>query len=329
MIIGFLKKNPLWALILTPIIAIAVWVHSYLHHFAIVESGTPLYENLIAAIGPSNKITFALLGFALVLSQAIHLNYILVRFEVLYKQSWMPSVFYILLMSIIPQFVVFHPILIINSIIILQLSYIFQLYKGTDTFGLDFNICALTGIASMLYIPALLLLLLYFIALMILKPFAWRDWIIGILGLATPYIFIFVYFFLTDQYNYLSTKFFITNIQQQFDFLKIFPMNFVISVAFVAVLFLLSLIRLGTNFYKNVIRSRNYQQILLISLLVLSAIVLISTETMLFKFTILCTPLSVLIGYYFIAAKKPLWYETLFILLLANIVFNYYVSVNH
>lgn len=324
--IKILKSNPGFAFILVPLIAICLWALTFGKGLVVATTGAmPLYDLLINYVSVEQKLFYTILGCLLVIGQAFHINIVLNRHEVIYKNSWLPSLFYILLMSLIPQFLVFQPILIANSITIFILDKIFKLYKNQQPLGLDFEIGLLISIAALFYFPAIILALLFFAGIIILKPFAWRDWIVGLLGLLLPFFFVFTYYFLADQFQYFTTRFFTSNIRQEIDVWRLLPKGFGITVGYILILLLLALVKLSQHFNKNVIRTRNLQQVMLIFNVVCALMILLTPEVHLYRFTVLAIPFSFLLAYYFLAAKKAWYAEVAFWLLIANIIYNFFL----
>lgn len=324
--IKLLKTSPGLAFILAPLFAISAWLLAYFNGLQVISTGgMPLYDLLITNINPAQELFYGIAACVLITSQAFHLNYVFNKHEVLYKNSWMPSVFYVLLMIIIPQFLVFHPLLLVNTIFILILDKIFKLYKTPNAFALDFDIGFLISTAALIYFPSIVMFLLFLTGLLILKPFSWRDWILGIMGLMLPFFFMFTYYFLTDQFQYFTSKFFTANIRQQIDMWSLLPKGFGITVGYILFLLFLAVLKLSRNFYKNVIRTRNLQQITLLFNVISVIIILLTPEVQLYRFTVLAIPFSFLISYYFLSAKK-IWYaEVLFWLLITNVVYNFFL----
>jgi hypothetical protein len=324
--IKLLKSNPLIAFILMPLLAISVWALAFNQGLTVATTGAmPLYDLLIRYVQPQQKLFYCIFSCILVISQAFHLNFVFNRHEVIYKNSWMPSLFYVLLMSMLPQFLVFQPALIANSITIFVIDKIFKLYKNQQPLSLDFDIGFLISISALFYFPSIILGLLFFSGIIILKPFSWRDWIVGFLGFILPFFFMFTYYFLTDQFQYFTSRFFTANIRQEIDVWRLLPKGFGITVGYIVLLLMLALSKLSQNFSKNVIRTRNLQQLMLIFIVVCAIMIVLSPEVQLYRFIILAIPLSFLLAYYFLSANKKWFAELAFWLLIANIVYNFFL----
>jgi len=284
----------------------------------------PLYNVVFSILSQWPPWVGVLFGILLTTSQVFHLNYIVQKHEVLYKNSYLPALFYLILMAIIPQFLTFHPVLIANTFLIFILDKLFRIYKNPAALSLAFDTCFLISIATLFYLPAISFFLLFAISILILKTFSWRDGIVGLIGLALPLFFTFIYYFWIDGLDELADKFFLKNIRQLWGTGGLVLQGYRITLALVSFIFILTLIRIRQNFYKNVTRIRNFQQVIFILLTVtLISLLFTAGSVAIYRFSILVIPLATMISYYFLAAKKQWWTEVLFWLLLGTLIFNH------
>ncbi len=323
MVISFFKsRQPLVYAAFTGI-ALAFWATGYSGFTIDTRNSMPFYNLLLKIITPDHKFIYFSLGLVLILSQAIHLSFVCNKHEVLYRNSFLPGLFYLVLACSIPQFISFHPVLIINSILIFTLNKIFRLYKNDTPLAWDFDTCVLLSIMTLFYLPAIIFLLLYAISLIILRPFSWRDWVVGFMGFMTPVFFVLLYFFLTDRLPEIKQLIYSTELNRKFNIKNVVPAGYPLTILWVVVLFILSLFRLQLNFQKNAAKTRNYQLVIIFYLIIALLMIIFTPAEMLFRFTILCIPLSIIIAYYFLTAKKTWITEPIFYLLVILIVYNY------
>lgn len=324
MIIKFFKTQQPFAYFLFAAIVLVIWFPVYFSGFTINEGNSmPFYSLLLKLISPEKKILYFLLACGLIISQAIQFNIIVSKHDVLYKSSYLPGLFYLLLMSIIPPFISFHPVLIVNSILIIVLDKIFRLYKNEEPLALDFDICVLLSITTMIYLPAAIFILLYLSGLIILRSFSWRDWVIGFMGFLTPVFFVLLYYFLTDRLDEIKALVYDSGITRQFNIKNAIPAGYSVTIVWVSILFVLSILKIRENFYKNAAKTRNYQQIILFFVIISLLMIIFTPSSMLYRFSALSIPLSVVVSYYFLASKKIWVTETLFLLLVAIVFYNF------
>jgi hypothetical protein len=194
------------------------------------------------------------------------------------------------------------------------------LFKNEAPVSPLFDGCFLIAIASLIYFPAVVFFVLFMISLAILRPFNIREWMISLIGFFLPYFFLGVYFFwegnLKTGWTSLLESF--SKHAPQMDFVISKPLLFLFIL--LGLLFVLSMNLLRQNFYKNVIRTRSNQQVLLLFFVIAVLSCLPPKTIPLYHFTLLAIPLSVFFGYYFLAVKKRTWIAELLSWLLVGLI---------
>ena len=114
-----------------------------------------------------------------------------------------------------------------------------------------------------------------------------------------------------------------TEIRQKFKRKKAVPGAYPLTIIVVAAIFVLSLFKLRLKFLKNTAKTRSYQLIILFFSIISMLMITFTPVEMLFRFSILCIPLSIIIAYYFLTTKKTWIIEPVFYLLVAFIIYNY------
>lgn len=117
-----------------------------------------------------------------------------------------------------------------------------------------------------------------------------------------------------------------TPIPDYIDMKSLAPEGYKATVVVISLLFIITMLRLRNNFYKNDIKTRNYQQVIIVFIINAIACALLTKENMLYKLSIIIIPLSVIVSNYFLSIKKGWWAEILFLILLATMIFNYTIS---
>lgn len=327
MLIRAFRSTGFLPVILLVVLSGALWTISYTHTYKIVEAnGMPFYSLVTGLMKYLPAWAGPLLGVILVNLQGIHLNLILNKHEVLYKQSWLPALLYVVLASLLPAFLWLHPLLFVNSILLFALDRIFSLYKSSSPMSLAFDGAFLLSVAALFYLPAAVLGIFYLLCILILRPFSWREWTVGIIGLLLPFFLAFLWYFLNDQLLRFYEQVFISGIKRQIDLRQIFNIGYSFSLAVVGVLFVLALLRLQINYFKNVTKARLIQQLLILMIPVCLLSVMVSRDELLYRFSTLALPLSVYLAYYFLSARKIWISECLFLLLAGSLVYNYFFT---
>lgn len=327
--ISLFRTTRLYPVFMLIILAALMWIFSKSASYTLVPAnGMPLYDLAMNLLSLLPSWFRAIIGFTLMTTQAIHFNLVLNKHEVLYKQTWIPALMYFLLAGLVPPFLGIHPLLFVNSILIPVIDRLFSLYKNNSPMPLAFDGAFLLSIASLFYLPAAALLLFYFTGLLILRPFSWREWMVTLIGMTLPFLFALLYYFLYDDLKGFYQQVFVSGFKKELDLKHFFNARYAPSIIVVGVLFLLSLLRVQANYFKNVNKTRLIQQLMILMIPVCLLSVLVAPDESLFRFNSLAIPLALYISYFFISARKRWTTELLFVLLLMGWVYNYYFAGN-
>lgn len=311
------------ALLFIPFLVLLLWIQTFFEELTVqhISHPMPLYKFIKDLLENQYFILQPLIAIILICVEALFFNYIISKHEVLNKQTNIPALIYCLFMSFSPSLLFLHPIIFVNGIFLIITDNMLSLYKSTKPFKQVFDIGFLIGISAFLfYFPSILLIILVWLSLLILRPFAWREWVISLIGLLLSLFFISIYYFWNDKLY----EFWRDNIMNKFFWkystkfsLETFE---TVLIVFFILLVLLSFIKLLLNFYKNITRHRNYQKLMLSFIIISFLAILCSINIYAYHFSVLAIPVSVFISHYFIVTKKNWWVETLFLMLLGGII---------
>lgn len=326
MLIRFFKDNQIPSLIALPVVTILLYSVALFKQpsFISVADTGPLYASIVNYLSRSSSTIMFLTGLALFITQVFYLNHISNKYEVLYKPSHLPALIYILCMGLFPSFLSLHPMLFVNLILLLVLELLFSIYKSDSGISTIFNAGFLMAIATLFYIPCAMLFLLLWVGLILLRPYAWREWVSSLIGYSLPFFFISVYYLYKGELEHFwmsLLKFSDSRLMMAF----VFNERFYICLVILLCLLLMAVIKLQGNFYKNFIRTRRYQQVIGVFLILSALSFTMATSLSLYHFTLVAIPLSIFIGYYFLASKLTFWKEVFFLILVGTLVYNYIV----
>jgi hypothetical protein len=206
-VIGIFKqKNPGNALLLL-VYALVLKFSMFLHPTvpALHPEDNYLYRlilNGLESVFHQTAILYSILTFLILFSQATLFNRICNHHKLLPKANFLPGMSYILITSLLPDWDHLSAPLLINSIMIWIWYQMIDLYSTHRPGSLIFNIGVWTGVVSLLYIPAMAFILLVLFALMTMRPFRIREWLVGLLGFTSPYYFLFLLLYLTGHWNW-------------------------------------------------------------------------------------------------------------------------------
>ncbi|GAA4903156.1 DUF6427 family protein [Mucilaginibacter defluvii] len=318
----FRSYNPiviLWLAVLVFVLRIGYLVNTPDRlEFIFVESFSRLlvpvsYEY---ALSPFFNVLLATL---LVFIQALLLNTMVNYFNLLNKPSYMPALMYITVSALFTPFLRLSAPLICNFLVIWLMYKLFSLYKGTEVKSTCYDLGLIVALGSLIYLPFSWIFLVVFIAIIIFRPFNWREWAAVIIGYATVFFFLAVVYFYNDRLNRFSSIWlplggkFPTSISiNNYTYVLLVP---------VAVILVLSVYKLQQGFFKSYVHIRKSFQLLVAYFLVAGLAFYVKTEFQLNHFLLCAIPVAITFAYYFLHATSRWFYETLYLLLVAGIIY--------
>ena len=198
-ILKIFKSNQPAAVIFMVLIGICLWLKSFFH--PVVEEvffnnhPMPLFALLRYLLGSgfaSRLVALILLiitGFMLI---RLNSKYIFIQ-----DRTYLPLFFMILIAGSSRTFQQLNPVIPAAIFILLALERMLGTYR-LDKLSLNpFEAAFMVAIASLFYAPSVFFLLMIWIAVGILRPGYWREWIYTILGFLMPYLFLYSYYYLS------------------------------------------------------------------------------------------------------------------------------------
>jgi hypothetical protein len=282
---------------------------------------TVLYNFLVKALsslGNNNSILFAIITYLLLFTQAMQINKIMNDQRMLQKVTYLPAVSYLMITSLIPAWNFFSAPLLLNSIVLITLNFLFKLYNQTVVKGRIYNIGLLIGIGSFIYFPALLMFVWVMLVLLIMRTFRITEWLICILGVLTPFYFYAFWLFFTDfdKWGQLINlyRFYLPSYH--------FSTWLFFGVSLIAIPFLSGALLIQSNLRKMLIQARKNWSVILLYFMFASGLAFLFNQNSAFEPWILITiPLSVFhSGFYIYSTKRWLpafffWVIIAFVLL--------------
>ncbi|HYK76747.1 MAG TPA: DUF6427 family protein [Daejeonella sp.] len=269
------------------------------------------------AFSPLANVLIAML---LCLIQAFIFNNIVNEHNLLGKPTFLPALLYVTASSLISPFLVLSPVLICNFLILWMVSKFLGIYRRDDVRSVMFDLGMIIGLGTLIYFPFVAMLPLLWISLIIFRAFDWREWLVGLIGFATIFFFLAVFYYWNDSLNQFYriwlplTSQFPTNLHVNlYDYLVLIP---------VAIIFILGVFQLRKNFFKSFVQTRKSFQLLFFMFLAGLLSFYLKPELQLYHFLLCAPPAAVLMAYYFLYAGKKRWiYEGLYLILVALIVY--------
>lgn len=318
----FRTYNPLtliWLALLLVVLRIGYAFHlPDQTHFVLLE---PYVQSVILVsyqnfLSPGANMFMAAI---MVFIQAIILNYIINLHNLLGKPTFLPALMYVTISGLFTRFLILSPPLICNFLLLWLLFKLVRLYKAEDAKALAYDLGLIVAVGTLIYFPFVYLILVVWIALIIFRPPDWRDYIASILGYATVFFFLAVFYYLNDRLGVfyqiwlpLGTKFPSQIRGNYYNYLVLVP---------VLIILILGTFKLQENFFRSYVLIRKTFQLLFFIFLIAGLSFYVKAQFMLSHFLLCTIPVAIFSAYYFLYAGKKWWYESLYLILAAAIIY--------
>jgi len=316
------KSDYIFQFIFLIIIAILIWIKPFLtEDISYTPVNAPLY-NIFKWVFEGSVFFKVILSFSLLLFQSLLFKRILSSNDLAQKNSLLPAFIYLLLMSSSADYQNIQPLIFANFLLIIALQTILTTYSKPESYEQIFNATLLISLASMFYFPVIFFILFIWLVFLVFSLLKWREWAISLFGFITPYLILFSYYFLTENFAVRINTYLIYF--KEFTFHNPhFTVANIIFMAVISLLFIFSFIsilsRLGERsiFYRKKI-------IVIIMFLIISLISLFfSKEYFVFHLCMLFLPISFFLANYLMQIKKLIYSEILYLILFGTWIYNY------
>ncbi|MBS1532615.1 MAG: beta-carotene 15,15'-monooxygenase [Bacteroidetes bacterium] len=260
-----------------------------------------------------------LIAAILVLAQALLLNFLVNYHNLLGKSTYLPAVMYVTASGLLTPFLLLGPPLVCNFLVIWMLFKIFSFYKGEDAKSTSYDLGMIVAVGTLFYLPFIFMFMCVWIALVIFRPFKWREWVACIIGFATVFFFLAVSYYLGgsmqqfyDIWLPLATKFQFKISFNYYNYLVLIP---------VIIILVLGFFKLQQNFLKSYVQTRKSMQLLLFVAVIGGFSFYIRPGFHADHFLLCAVPAAIFFSYYFLYGSYRWFYESLYIILLASIIY--------
>lgn len=181
------------------VVTLLMWASSFMNPVGMVsiDFNSPLSMVLYLWL-KKEPLTATILAYLLMLGGGYMLNTILYNRRLIGQNTILPMFAYCLLMSCSTETLGLSPIVIVNIFVIILMQQMMVPDTLHVSFDQIFNSAMVISIASLFYLPALTMLISMLLIVIIHSLYHWRHWVMLLLGLAAPYIIVFVVYFMSD-----------------------------------------------------------------------------------------------------------------------------------
>jgi hypothetical protein len=220
------------------------------------------------------------------------LNKICIDQKMLAKPNYLPGMSYMLLTTLFIEWNYFSAPLLVNTLLILMFYRMINLYNSSKPLAGIFNIGLMMGVATLLYQPAVMYVLMIPFTLFIMRPFRVREWLTGFLGLTAPYYFMALEPLFTNRWNW---KHLVPSITIDFPAMPS-SVLITISIILIVVPFLIGGYYVQVNLNKMLIQIRKGWSLLLLFLIISLFIILVNGGVNYVNWIFCLVPLSAFHG---------------------------------
>lgn len=322
MLLKTFKSNRAYHFILVPVIALALWIKSFLHpaSFAyhtgenqmllykpidMLLAGNPLTDNIVA-------LAFALLLAFLVLR--LNAQYVFIR-----VRTFLAPTLFILLTSGIPELHAMHPVYPAALFLILSIDRIFSSFDKGKIHSNAFEAGFLLAIGALFYLELIFFFPFLWIGFAVVRlKVNWREFVLSTIGFLLPLAAAAGFYLASGQAEGLI-QIVQTNILTPEIFLREgLPIQ--IYVGYLIFLTILGSFFLLSQYDEKKISTRKFFKvffwIFLISVVLIFAVPAVSQEIMVLS----AIPLSYLIANYLTFMKHHVWGEIFLYILAAGVI---------
>jgi len=142
-----------------------------------------------------DSFTAIIVSMFLLFVQAFYINLLISEHRLASEVSLFPGLFYILVCSLLPEFNYLSPQLMANTFFIIAFGEVLATYKKLKVADRIFNVGFWIGMASLFYPSYIVLVIFGFASLNILRAFKFKERLMALAGILTPYILLGTYYF--------------------------------------------------------------------------------------------------------------------------------------
>lgn len=327
MLLKVLKPNQAYHFLLVPMMAVALWMRSFVHStvfpFYSGEDTMILYQPIKYLLGTNhlaNNIT-ALIFIILLAFLILKLNY---QYAFIRLRTFLPPSLFVIITSGIPEMHAMHPIYPATLFLIITVDRIFDSYEKEKIHSNAFDAGIFLAIGSLFYLNLIFFFPLLWLGFIVLKQKVnWREYVLTTMGFVLPWVVALIYYLATGRTDELLQTLEANLISHEI-FLRE-GLSVQIYIGFLIFLTILGSFFLLAQYDEKKISSRRYFKvffwIFFISVVLILASPAVSQEIII----LLAIPLTYLISNYLIFMKRQFWGEVFLYILTGGVIFLQFV----
>jgi hypothetical protein len=144
------------------------------------------------------KAGMIVLSVLMVFGQAVYTNNIAVRHRLFARPSYFTAFSFLLVTAFHPSMVQFSPALLANWTLLIAFDLMLGFNSAAQPRKMMFNAGFSLALGSLFFGPVISFILLFLIALLLLRSFNMQEWVVSLMGYLTPLYFAVSLLFLFD-----------------------------------------------------------------------------------------------------------------------------------
>ena len=158
----------------------------------------PLFS-LITDYVPVDSSGSIIISFIILIIAGLYLISLNSDYSIIRSKTLLPTFFFLMTASSIEALHRIHPALLAMVFFLPALDKLLASYKTERLSYNYFEASFLIGAGSLMYFNLIYYIIIVWVALLILRPVIWREWIFSILGIITPWFFFAAGFYLVNE----------------------------------------------------------------------------------------------------------------------------------
>ncbi len=274
--------------------------------FTVPQPQAPLSQLFFYITGSlfgNNHYVLSVLAIILLFIQSLMLNGLVNNSKLFESTTFVPALIYITVASLFREFLSLSSAMLSITFIIPALGKSLRFFRRQHCFAEIYDMGFLIGIAALFYRPASVLIILLFVALTVMRPFNWREWVIGLSGFLTIFFLTGTFYFMADKLSSFVAGFlFSPTIIPRNDFASTLSLSVVGGAT--GILGLLASFTFLAGYLKSAILARKFLVLSVWSFALMALSVTLTEGIALHNFMILSVPLSIVVCYLFMNIRR-------------------------
>jgi len=270
----------------------------------------PLYSVIKHIIGstPLAGVMFSITVLSFMLFLLVNFN---TSVFFINERTFLPAVFYVLFCALFPGNQVLNPVLPASLLLMLAIRRIMDSYRKQGTAFNFFDAAVIISIGSLFYANMIWFGILVFAGIALLRSVNISEIASSVLGLATPYILLFGFYYVLGRDLDLLTRDITMNLfgdSPEYTFTRLT----IVALIYAAIMLLISIGYLLQHINTKKIKSRKTFYLLLWGFILSTAVYLILPSVSVEIVWIMVIPVSYLLAHYFVFVRKKIVPEIIF-----------------